>query len=513
MKYTFLTCFFAAQGFLAASQHMVEFLFPSAPGWNILNENDTLSFQLKTTVANDSTLFSIEGAEELGIQFDSLGHFIWTPSFNTVDRVEKVKDFTVIFEATLPNGYRLREPVKFIVNHINRPPVVDELPVMYVKQSTVNTYQIPGEYAYDADQDPLVFRAIPSQMPEGATLSSQGLFKWAPSRSQFYFLKDNPLTIEFIVQDQPDKTETKGKLRIRQTELDLPPEILIVPADTSFNIKEDETLNLKLYISDPNGDEEVKTVGFISNDTRVLPIALKQNTPLQYEFTWQPGYEYVDDVKKISDTQITFFTLDKTNNRGERSIKIRVTDTENIVEKDAHQYQKYRSNLANALMLINQLSENQKKLNQDYKKAKRGKKNRSILNASLGAATGLSPVTLGDEEAKSVSVIGGTTVLTLGTLEATEVIGKSKEDILEKIKINIDILNRVQAAGDEFARKYSLKSSRRSQEFERDIDKLRTTMNDQKLVLLELDAYIRSANALKVTNKEIKKVFLDFSEE
>jgi hypothetical protein len=96
--------------------------------------------------------------------------------------------------------------------------------------------------------------------------------------------------------------------------------------------------------------------------------------------------------------------------------------------------------------LIRDLDENQKKLNEDYKKAKKGKKKRSIVNASLGAVTGFSPVFLEpDQSAKVVSGIGGTTVLTLSTLEATEVIGKSKDDIMDKIKISIDIRNRVQS--------------------------------------------------------------------
>jgi hypothetical protein len=87
----------------------------------------------------------------------------------------------------------------------------------------------------------------------------------------------------------PDKAETKGKIRIAQTQLDLPPELLIVPGDSIFSIKEDETLNLKIYISDPNGDENVRSAGFVSTDLRITQGMLKENTPLQYEFTWLPG--------------------------------------------------------------------------------------------------------------------------------------------------------------------------------------------------------------------------------
>jgi hypothetical protein len=127
--------------------------------------------------------------------------------------------------------------------------------------------------------------------------------------------------------------------------------------------------------------------------------------------------------------------------------------------------------------------------------------------------TGVSPIALETEPSQIVSGVGGTAVATLGTLEATEVVGRSKEAILEKVKINIDIRNKIQVAGDEFARKYSLKSSRRNQDFEKDIDKLRSAIQDQKLILLEIDAYSKSGSAPKISAKDIKRTFVDFSDE
>jgi hypothetical protein len=493
-----------------AHGQQVSLVFPDSIGWNILDEGQELRFQVKTTPENAT--FSVEGTEDLQIQFDTLGNFFWKPSFDLVDRVTKTKDFTVIFQASFPNGKRERKAITFTVNHVNRPPVVEELPVLYVKQSTNNTYQIGSEYAYDPDGDPIVFRTVPTQMPENSSLTSLGLFTWAPSRSQFASLRNNPLYIEFIVQDQPDKVETRGRLKISQTQQDLPPELLIVPGDSVFTIKEDETLNLKLYISDPNGDDNIRSAGFLANDQRIPTSALKENTQLQYEFTWSPGYDFVDDALKSLTAELTFFVLDKSNNRTQRKVKINVVNTENMMKRDGLLFMKYRTNLADAQMLIQQLDVHQKKLNDAYKKAKKGKKNRSILNASFGAVTGFTPIVVDNpDQAKAVSAVGGTTVLTLGTLEATEVIGRSKENILETIKITIDIRNKVQSAGDEFARKYALKSARRVPDFDKDIDKLRATLNDQRIVLLELDAYSR--NASKIDDKAIKKYFFDYAED
>jgi len=495
------------------SQNVPKLILPDSSGWNIIKENQLLSFQVRTTDP-DPAFFSLDGAQDLNITFDSLGNFTWQPSYDLVDRLTRMKDFTVIIEASWPHApgnKRVRESVTFVVSHVNRPPVVEEMPVFYVKQSNSNTYQFPAEFVYDLDGDPLVFKSILDKMPEGSSLSSQGLFTWNPSRTQFIAMRKEPLVIDFIVQDQPEKAETIGKLKIAPTQQDLPPEIQIVPGvpgDSLFTIKEDQTLNLKIYVSDPNGDDDVSTAGFVSNDRRVPMSALKSNTTLQYEFTWSPGYDYVEELNGSSVTEVVFFVLDKSNNRTQRKARIRVTDAENLIKKDAQLLEKYRNYLTEAGRLVKLLDENQKALNREYKRARRGKQNRSIVNASLGAVTGLSPVVIDQpDQSKIVSGVGGTTVLTLGTLEATEVIGRSKESIMDKIKTGIDIRNKVQSAGDEFARKYALKSPRRNPEFDKDIEKLRATLNDPRIVLLELDAYEKN---VRVEERDLKKIFLDY---
>ncbi len=512
---TFLYCVsltsFAQQADILSSQNGASLILPDSLGWNRIQENQIVSFQVKTT---DPSLahFFMEGGQDLNITFDSLGNFYWQPSYDLVDRVTRMKDFSIIIQATWPGNKRIRETITFIVNHVNRPPIIEETPVFYVRQSTTNTYQFPPEYVYDQDGDPLVFKSIIAQMPEGSVLSSQGQFSWNPSRSQVVSMKNNLRIVEFIVQDQPDKAETVGKLKIASTQQDLPPEILLVPGvpgDSVFSIKEDETLNLKIYVSDPNGDDDVSHTGFVSNDKRVPVTALKGNTQLQYEFTWSPGYEYVDELNGSTIIEVIFFVIDKSNNRTQRKAKIKITDAENIVKKDAQLFEKYQSHLVEAARLIKQLDANQKILNKEYKKARRGKQHRSIVNASLGAATGISPVVIEADQSKIVSGVGGTAVLTLGTLEATEVVGRSKEGIMEKIKIGIDLRNKVQSAGDEFARKYALKSSKRNAEFDKDIEKLRATLNDPRIVLLELDAYERN---VRIEDKDLKRVFLDYEE-
>jgi len=486
-----------------------QLVFPDSAAWATWPEGKALQYQVHVTDAS-TPKFSIEGANGYGISFDSLGRFFWQPSFDLVDRITGQKEINLIFQAEWKDGRKIRKAKTIVLQHTNRPPAVDDLPVFYVRQGN-NTYTALPDYVRDPDGDPIVFKAIPSQMPEGVTLSSGGLVTWLLSRNQFAALKNNAAIIEFIVQDQPGKEETRGRIRVAQTQLDLPPDLLMVPADSVFSLREDERVNLKIYVSDPNGDDNIAGVDFVSSDARIIKNVWKENSPVQYEFTWMPGYEFVNEADRQKRVEIIFFAFDKSANRVQRKVTLNVLDAENLEEKDKLLFQRYRLSLVQAKTLIDQLDENHEKLTKMYKQAKKGKKNRAIVNASLGATTGLSPLLLEIDQSRAVSALGGTAVLTMGTLEATEVIGKSKSDILDRMKVNVEIRNQLQVEGDNFARKYALKSARRSKEFAADREKLVPLLNHQKLVLLELDAS-RPAIA-KVSDEALRKTFPDFGEE
>lgn len=500
-----ILCFLLISGcFSVTGQH---FRFTGADLSN-LREGEAVEFKV---VSGDSVAvrhFYLDGGALEGMELDSAGKFTWTPSYNTVGRSDRPKDVTVMLAAKLADNRNIRQAVTLTVHHVNREPVIEDLPVFYVRQGVKNNYQISPDYVYDPDGDLLQFKPVQNSMPEGMQISANGLISWTPSRSQYAGMKTG-MVIEFIVQDQPEKAERHGKIRIAHTQLDLPPELILVPGDSVYSIKEDEVVNFKVYISDPNGDENLSTGGFVASDTRVPATVYRENSTTQAEFSWSPGYKFVDEAEKFRQVDITFFALDRAANRVQRRIRVKVTDAENLDEKDKFIYQKYVNSLTAAKALLDQLDVKYADLSKMYKQAKRGKKHRAIINASLGAATGLSPVVLPTESSKVVSGIGGTTVLTLGTLEATEVIGKSRSDIMEQMKICVEIRNQLQVEGDNFARKYSLKSERRKKEFDTDREKFLPILNNQKLILLELDA---SQRTNKIDSKDLKKTFTDFSE-
>jgi hypothetical protein len=490
-----------------AGQHI---LFPDTVSWNHLEEGRMFHFQLRTD-AHQAPRYSVEGTNEYRIQFDSSGRFWWQPSFDLVDRLEKVKEVTIMFQAIWPDGHKVRQPITFHIAHVNRPPVIEELPVFYVRQMTSNQFQISSDYVTDPDGDPITFRMPQSQLPEGASFSALGLLTWSPSRSQYNSLRNAPLLLDIIAQDQPMRAEAYGKIKIMQSQLDLPPDLLIVPADSVIRLKEGELINLQFYLSDPNGDDNLTGMDFVASDKRIGKERLRENSQVQWEFIWTPGYDLVDEAEKVKAIDLRFVAFDKSKNRDEKKVRLIVDDAENLEEKDKLLYQRYRLTLTAAKSLIDQLDKNHEQLSKAYKQAKKGKKNRAILNASLGAATGLSPLVLETEPAQVVSGVGGTAVLTMGTLEATEVIGKSKNEILDKQKINIEIRNQLQVEADNFARKYALKSTRRNKDFDVDREKLLPILNNQKLVILELEAD-KSAYP-NYSNKDLKKSFPDFAEE
>ncbi len=489
-----------------------ELILPDEPDWNLLREGDTLRFQLSVINSDSLWNYRVIGTRELDYALDSLGNFLWIPSYDLVDRINEFRNISLIFEATAGEEQKLRKEISFTIFHVNRPPVIDELPIFYVRQNNPNEINLNQlNQIRDPDGDPVIFKPILSEMPEGATLSELGMFVWRPSRNQFRALQREHHEVKFIVQDQPYKSEVYGRLIIEPTQMDLPPEIVMVPNDSVITINEDEFLNLNFYLSDPNGDENIKDVGYLSNNRSVPSDLLQRNASTQVEFKWMPGYDFIEEEDATEDIEFIFYVLDESNKRSERKLIVTVKDTEDIEKKDQRLFLKYKGILIETMDLIAQLDENQRDLSKVLKKARKGKKHRAITNASLGAITGVSPVFIDAPTKDYVTGVGGTAVMTMGTLEATDVIGRSQDDILERMKLNIDIRNALQTQGDQFARKYALRTSRRDDEFFADIDKLRAQLNNKRLILLELDASWE--NPVKPSDRNIRKTFPDYINE
>jgi hypothetical protein len=484
---------------------------PNYSGWNVLQEGQKLDFSLIASGGADSAYtYKISPAGVQGIELDSLGRFSWTPSYNFVNRLKSDSTLQLMFEVENKHEEKARQVVDFKVQHVNRPPVVGELKPFYVRYNTLNTYNIETSVVQDADNDPLVFVPILDVMPEGAKLTPQGEFSWKPSLTQFNQLREKPILLEFYVEDQPAKARTKGQFKVQITQQDLPPSIQMVPSQARFRYKEDATINLKFQLYDPNGEKDLASFSMIASNTDVPAGAIVKNTASQYEFIWTPGYDFVKDPLDSLTFSITFFVTDKSNKQDERNVTFTILNAVNEAERDRNLYNEYHAAMVRAWDLMEQLKDAEDDLKKRYRRAKKGKKARSLTNASLGAATGITPVVVDEQDtSKKITAIGGTAVMTIGTLEATEVIGRSTKDLVERLNYIMEKRNELQTKGDIHARKYALKSARRKPEFLKDNDDFVAIMNLKGLVALELDAGWK--NKSKPTTENIARTFKDFN--
>lgn len=489
----------------------LQLVFPSESEWNVLYEGKEINFHLQVRGGKgDSIRYNAVSGLIKEMKFDSLGHFVWTPGFEIADRINTTKSFPIVFEAQSTSGESVSREVVFKVNHVNRPPQIDELHPFYVQYKTQNVYKIDMGAVRDQDADPIVFVPILEQMPEGMKLAAAGEITWEPSTAQFNILKKGPKYMEFYVEDQPSKARTKGRLKLDVTQMDLAPDFTIIPQNSVIQSAENNRINLRFTLSDPNGEEDISAFNFVSENKKVPVEALVKNTPTSYEFIWEPGYDFVKDPLDTIAFNITFYVLDKAQNKKERSVRFVIKNTIDESLRDNYVYNLYRGALVNAWGLLEQMTEKEGQLKKAYTRAKKGKRSRSLLNASLGATTGLAPVIAKDRPDRRgyITTIGGTTVATVGTLEATEVIGKSVNGLLDRFNYVMQKKNELQNKGDVFAREYGQKSARRHPDFIRKLDEFKSLMNLSGLVALELDA--RWENKKEATDAALKKTFRDF---
>lgn len=484
---------------------------PTEPNWNWVSEGSRLEFKLKTSGGKgDSTTFVIMQGKIEGMVFDSTGRFEWVPSYDLADRTNTQKNIQVIFEARNNQNETTTRSVELKVFHVNRPPRVEDLKPFYVQNRTQNVYKIDANALKDDDSDPLVIIPVTETLPEGAKLTSAGELTWQPSLTQFNNLKATPIFIDFFVEDQPGKARAKGRLKIEATQMDLPPSIIQVPKGDYFKSKENATINLKFFLSDPNGDDDIAAFDLVTDNPEVPGSTLVRNTPNQYEFIWTPTYDFVKDPYDSLSFQITFFVIDKEQNRDERKVRFTILNAVNEAEKDRQLYDMYRVSLVEAWNLVTQLSEKEQELKRSYLKAKKGKKNRSMVNAGLGATTGLSPAVIKTPQTKSiVSAVGGTTIVTISSLEAAEVIGKPLRDLLDRYNYVLEKKIEIQNKGDVFAREYALKAARRQGDYARKRDEFKAALSIKGLVTLDLDAGWE--NKKEATDKAIGRAFKDFT--
>ncbi len=492
----------------------ISLIFEKRHNWDTKNEGETFNIEFSATGGSGNYKFELIQPEFLMENLDQYGTFSWTPGFDFVSATEKVKSVMLKIKVFDTERNEYYESIPIYVNHVNRPPIVNEIPTFYIQYNKENTYHLKKDgLIYDPDGDSIIFKPVLKELPQGGTLSMDGIIQWKPSRSQVNYLRENPIYLSFTVEDYPDGERSLGQIKIEVSQVDLPPEIVMVPNKERFEINENEELNLNFFISDPNGPMDLLTFGFVTENSSIPSDSLIKKDDWQYEFKWTPGYDFIKQEGEKNEFDISFFAIDKESNRTQKNILVTVVDTENILEKDRILYDQYRTVLERAFDMITQLNEKEKELEKKYKQAKNGKKKRAISTASLGALTGLSPVIfINNPDGQKVAAgLGGTATATIGTLEASNVIGEPPSDIMRDLNYVSQKRNDLLVYGNVFASKYALPISRREKGYQSDLRSLTIQLNLKDTAKLDLDATWENSKA--ATARNIKKIFKDFNQD
>ncbi|MCC5931819.1 MAG: hypothetical protein JJU28_21420 [Cyclobacteriaceae bacterium] len=486
----------------------VSLVLPAFNNWNSISEGDAFSFKLDAKGGSGSYVFSSENPDRIPFSLETNGYFYWEPGFDFVKSQEESRTARVIFKVEDTEGRKTRKEIPLTIYNTNRPPVINELPNFFLRYEVENVYQLKiDRLIYDPDGDPIVFNPVLSTLPQGMRVSPSGEVRWKPSSRQYSNLRREPIEIEFHVEDVHGLS-SKGKLRVQASEEDLPPQITMVPNRDTIRIKENELLNLAFYLTDPNGDDDIAMFDFISDNKEIQHSALNKVSQTHYTFSWFPGFEFVMERGATKSFTITFFAVDQGNHRASRTLYVAVTDAENIEELDRLAYMQYRTILSVGWDLIEQLNNKEREVRREYRKARNGRKNRAITNASLGAITGLSPVFMEGEPQKITAGVGGTATATLGTLEASNVVGRSATELMQQWNSIATKRNDIVVYGNVFATKYAQREERRKGSFANDLNNLNMQMVIQDAHRLELDA--TWVNPKTATDRNIQSVFKDF---
>ncbi len=499
---------------VAPAYDPITMIIKKADDWNTKKEGETFNIEMEAKGGSGSYKFELLQPDHLMENLDQYGTFSWTPDFDFVSPVENIKSVLLKIKVFDTEGNDYFENVPIYVEHVNRPPVVSDLPTFYIQYNKENTYQLKKDgLAYDPDGDSIIFIPVLKELPQGMTIAKNGTIKWNPSKSQVNYLRSNPIYLSFTVEDFPFGQKTIGQVKVEVSQVDLPPEIAMIPNKQHFEIKENEELNLNFFISDPNGDTDLLTFDFVSENSSIPSDALRKKDEWQYEFSWTPGYDFIKEEGEKNEFDISFYAIDKESNRTEKNILVTVEDTENILEKDRILYDQYRTVLERAFDMISQLNDKEKELEKKYKHAKNGKKKRAIATASLGGLTGLSPIIfINNPDGQKVAAgLGGTATATIGTLEASNVIGEPPSDIMRDLNYVSQKRNDLLVYGNVFASKYALPVSKRDKGFQSDLRSLTIQLNLKEAAQLDLDAGWE--NDKPATARNIKKVFKDFNKD
>jgi PKD repeat protein len=208
----------------------------------------------------------------------------WIPSFIQSGNYPDIQ-----FTVTDPSGLTAQKSISITVNHVNRLPILTEIPPLTAEENTLLEFQLSGSDPDNEDSGKLLYSA--TGLPEGALLAaSTGKLVWTPTYDQ-----SGEYQITFTVSDGI-LTDSK-QTTITITHVNRPP-VLAELNDQS--VDENAELSFTISGSDPDIEDTDKLTYAAEN----LPTGSEFNSST-LTFSWTPTYEqsgqYSNVVFRVTD--------------------------------------------------------------------------------------------------------------------------------------------------------------------------------------------------------------------
>lgn len=239
-----------------------------------VNENEALEHQLSASDpdAEDSEklVFTIENLPE-GLNLDTKsGKFAWTPTF------DQSGSYEVTFTISDGNLTNSRQTV-IKVNHINRPPVLEDIEDKTTDENLLLTFTIKGSDPDKEDEGLLTYNA--QNLPTGATFNPNNQsFSWTPTYEQSGLYSN----ITFQISDSVGAIHEKS-VNITVNHVNRSPELSPLSAITT---DEQQSITFTLVGSDPDREDTGKLTYAVANLPEGATIDLNTG-----QFTWTPSYD------------------------------------------------------------------------------------------------------------------------------------------------------------------------------------------------------------------------------
>jgi hypothetical protein len=236
-----------------------------------VDENTLLSYSIPP--ANDPDVedtgkltYKIQKLPD-GAKFDSTAiKVLWTPSYEQSGTYE-------LFITCTDREFKVSQPLKINVTHVNRPPVLNPIDLYTIDENTPVSFSIAGSDPDKEDQNNLSYSI--TKLPEGAVFDKQ-TFNWTPT-----FEQSGLYPLEFVLSD--GNLSDSKKTTITVNHVDRKP---VLASVENKIINENEKIEFTIEGSDPDKEDQNK----ISYKAFNLPKGANFN-PSNRIFTWTPDYD------------------------------------------------------------------------------------------------------------------------------------------------------------------------------------------------------------------------------